>query len=191
MKNFSLRSLLKDLRKIIGKTTRFGEKKLMSKDEYLIRAGTATPKQGAKILGGGALQVGIAGVGIVAYKKIKEKMLDPMNKKIKELEEKCDKCNINYLKPIQKYEKNPRDNINERLKNLENALRGNNFGNDKETYDEAVNRHVKHGLISTAALATGISGIKLIVLKREINKNKKRILSIENELNKACSGKSK
>ena len=191
MKNFSLRSLLKDLRKITGKTTRFGEKKLMSEDEYIIRSAHANPTQAAKMVGNLGLQAGIIGGSVAVYKKIKEKMLDPMNKKITELEEKCDKCKIKYLKPIQKYEKNPRDNINERLKNLENALRGNNFGSDKETYDEALNRHIKQGHITNAAVITGIGGIKLIVLKREINKNKKRILSIENELNKACGGKRK
>jgi len=160
------------------------------------KAETLDDKEKNKImLKTGALQGAIVGGSYLLYNKIKKPILDPINNKLITLETKFNNCKIVYKKPTKKYEKDPRDNIKERINNLEHAFNTklnkfmfgeNNSLPPSQYYNELSNDNLKNMGLSTAGWSTVIGGGKLLLIKREMKKINLRIKDLTEKLNEVC-----
>ena len=189
-----LRSLYKDLKKlnqlsfgITKEEMKFGQ---ILRHHERVNALNNLNKEEAKKYGAHTLvsTTAVYGGSYLLYKKIKKTMLDPINNKIKKLENDFDSCGIKYNKTIKNYEKDPRDNIKERLTNLENAILiyGNTHFGDPQGYKNLVHTQYTTGVLGAALLPGSIAGIKTLLIRKEIKNNNKRIENIQKELKNIC-----
>ena len=145
--------------------------------------------------------VGAAAGGALTYKaysKIKKNVLDPLDKKLQQLEQKCEKCGIHVKKPNNEYEKNPNDNIEERFNNLKKTvdnLKFSKFGGESGG-DDILKSGLYVGSGALSAYLTSISGmmvggVKLALIKRKVNKIILELKDIEHKIDSYCKGKMK